>query len=322
MKKCAFTGEGGSRIVCDDPHNVRDGESDAKRQAVLLWWDESMSTRLDDERTGAKVIVMQRTHQNDLTGHILETEAGYTHLCLPARYEPDHPHLCPKDWRTQGGQPLWPEKFPEEVLDTREAEMTEYAVASQHQQRPQPRGGGMFRVERFEIIDAPPSAPLRVVRYWDKAATEGGGARSAGIKMAKLVDGTFAVLDVRKGQWSWDKREAIIRQTASLDGADVTIWVEQEGGSGGKESAENTIRSLPGYKVYADRVTGNKVTRAEPYSVQVNQGQVKLLRAEWNASFIQEHEDFPMSRFKDQVDAAAGAFNKLALVKKAGVWGK
>ena len=88
-------------------------------------------------------------------------------------------------------------------------------------------------------------------------------------------------------------------------------WIEQEPGSGGKESAENTIRNSAGYPVYADKVTGSKEMRAEPCAAQVQGGNVYLVAGNWNADFLDEHESFPNGRTKDQVDACAGAFAKL-----------
>jgi hypothetical protein len=82
----AATGEGGDRIVVDDPHNVREANSDATREATNQWWDQVMSTRLNDPRTGAQVIVMQRVHENDLAGH-LTRRGGFEELKLPAEYE-------------------------------------------------------------------------------------------------------------------------------------------------------------------------------------------------------------------------------------------
>jgi predicted phage terminase large subunit-like protein len=90
------------------------------------------------------------------------------------------------------------------------------------------------------------------------------------------------------------------------------VWVEQEPGSGGKESAENTIRNLAGKRVYADKVTGSKRVRAEPFAAQVQAGNVFLIAGAWVPYFRDECEAWPNSKYKDQVDAAAGAFNRLA----------
>ena len=126
-----------------------------------------------------------------------------------------------------------------------------------------------------------------------------------------LSNGHWVVEDVKRGQWSTHERESIIRETAEVDGGRCKVWVEQEPGSGGKESAEGTIRNLAGYSVYSERPTGDKVFRADPYSVQVNVGMVSLLAGPWNAKYIEEHRFFPYSTFKDQVDASSGAFSKL-----------
>jgi predicted phage terminase large subunit-like protein len=158
------------------------------------------------------------------------------------------------------------------------------------------------------------------MRYWDKAGTEGGGAYSAGVKMEKTKDNQFYITDVERGQWSAWKREEKIKQCAELDGKEVKVWVEQEPGSGGKESAESTVRNLSGFLVYTDRVTGSKEVRAEPYAVQVEAGNVYVLNKPWTKDFLLEHEKFPTGKYRDQVDAAGGAFNKLAALKQAGVW--
>lgn len=108
----------------------------------------------------------------------------------------------------------------------------------------------------------------------------------------------------------------MIRQTAELDGVDVRVWIEQEPGSGGKESADATVRNLSGYRCDIDRVTGSKESRAYAYSGQVEYGHFMLIRAEWNSEFLSEHMNFPAGKYKDQVDAASGAFNKLAAKRK------
>ena len=112
-----------------------------------------------------------------------------------------------------------------------------------------------------------------------------------------------------------ERREAIVQETARMDGTSTIIWLEQEPGSGGKESAQASILGLAGFIVYADRPTGDKASRADSYSVQVNNGGIRLLKAPWNRDFIEEHRFFPFSTYKDQVDAAAGAFNKLVFKK-------
>ena len=117
------------------------------------------------------------------------------------------------------------------------------------------------------------------------------------------------------GCWSALEREQEIRALAAMDRRNIKgpyeIGVEQEPGSGGKESAEATIRSLAGYSVFADRVTGSKQLRAEPFAAQVQGGNVSLVAGDWVRDFLDEAESFPSGKFKDQIDAASGAFTRL-----------
>ena len=200
-----------------------------------------------------------------------------------------------------------------------EADLGQYGYAGQIGQEPTPPGGGMFKVANLEIItELPdPSLILKKIRYWDKAATKDAGAYTAGVKMLQVMGGRWIVEDVRRGQWSSEKREQIMQETAHMDGKDTIIWLEQEPGSGGKESAEGSIRGLAGFVVYKERPTGDKASRADSYSVQVNNGGVRLLKAPWNHSYLEEHRFFPFGTTKDMVDASSGCFNHLVHKKIA-----
>jgi len=178
----------------------------------------------------------------------------------------------------------------------------------------------MFKVVRVHVEDVAPKRFVQKIRFWDKAGTEGGqGAFTVGLLMGKDEKGHFWVLDVVRGRWDSSERENIIHKTAQADGRDVIIGIEQEPGSGGKESAENTVRRLAGYRVRVDRPSGSassKELRADPYSVQVNNGNVYVVRGPWLTEYLSELSYFPHSKYKDQVDASSGAFNTLAKGKR------
>lgn len=310
----SMTGRRGDRITWDDPLSVEKSFSVAHRQTAIDVLKETLPTRLNDPEKSAICMVMQRLHEEDPSGYILDNDLGYEHLCLPMEFEPErkcYTSIGFEDPRTEEGELLFPERFPQSVIDRDKKVMGSYAWAGQSQQRPAPRSGGFFKWENLEVVKATPEI-VRTVRYWDKAGTDGGGAYTAGVKMGKGKDGNFYVMDVVRGQWEAHKREKIIKQTAEADGIDVEIWIEQEPGSGGKESAQSTIRNLAGFNCKAEKVSGDKEVRAEPYSVQVEAGTIKILSQEWTKPFIDEHKTFPVGKYKDQVDAAAGGFNKLA----------
>ena len=321
----SMTGKRGDRVVWDDPHSVESSLSPAHREVALRVFQETLPTRLRNPKSSAIVVVMQRLHEMDVSGYILENDLGYEHLCLPMEFEVENrctTSLGFRDPRTKEGELLFPKRFDRETVDRDKKVMGTYAVAGQFQQRPAPRSGGFFEWEKLEIVRATPRI-VRKIRYWDKAGTEGGdGARTAGVLIGKGVDGLFYILDVVKGRWQAAQRERVIKQTAMSDGPSVEIWIEQEPGSGGKESAENTILMLSGFRIRAERPTGDKVVRAEPYSVQVEAGNVKILEGDWNKEFIDEHKSFPVGKTKDQIDSVGGGFNKLNVASKLGAYAK
>lgn len=315
----SMTGRRGDRVVWDDPHSAEAALSDAHRETALRVFQETLPTRLNNPDRSAIVIVMQRLHEMDVSGLILENDYGYEHLCLPMEYESER-HCTTSigfsDPRKEEGELLFPGRFSRETVDRDKKVMGSFAVAGQFQQRPAPRGGGFFQWQKLTVVDKVPKIK-RKVRYWDKAGTEGGGAYTAGVLMGVGDDDYYYVLDVVRGQWGAAERERTIRATAKTDGESVAIWIEQEPGSGGKESAESTIRNLAGYNIRAERATGEKSIRAEPYSVQVEAGNIMVKRAEWNQAFIDEHKTFPVGKYKDQIDASGGAFNKLSMPREA-----
>lgn len=172
--------------------------------------------------------------------------------------------------------------------------------------------GKVFDRAWFKIVDAAPADAQRI-RFWDKAGTEDGGKFSAGVKMSRAANGLYYVEHVLRGQWSSLRRNQAMRQMAEIDGKSTMIEIEQEPGSGGKESAEISIRELAGWTVRATPATGDKVTRSGPFAAQAEAGNVYLVRGEWNEAYLAEHHHFPDGTFKDQVDASSGAFNRLAL---------
>jgi len=198
--------------------------------------------------------------------------------------------------------------------------------------------GLMFHRQWFEIVDEAPVKANRI-RYWDKAGTAAAdnpaAAYSAGVKMAEK-DGIYYIEDVKRGQWSSDDRNKVMKQVSALDAQrhrnNVQIWFEQEGGSGGKESAELTIKMLAQYPVHRDVVSGKrhrsaggeklpgeaKIVRAGPWCAQAEAGNIKLVHGPWNEDFLAEVCAFPEYAFMDQVDATSGAFNKLAKRKGHG----
>jgi predicted phage terminase large subunit-like protein len=170
------TGFGADILVADDPHLVKEAESDLIREGVVRWWTETMPSRLNNRRTGAMIVVMQRVHEGDLAGHILAADMGYVHFCVPMAYVPcKHVNAWVNgkvetiigdeiddiadddifwvDRRTEEDELLWPARFPASDVAKLEKELGPYAFAGQYQQDPAPRGGGIIRTEWWRTWD-------------------------------------------------------------------------------------------------------------------------------------------------------------------------
>lgn len=172
----AVTGEGGSIIVCDDPNSASEAFSEASIEATKEWWDGTMSTRLNDMKTGAYIIIQQRLAEDDLTGHVLEKEAdGWTHLCLPMRYEADRSFVTSIGWedpRQNEGDLLWPDRFGEEEVAKLEKSLGPFMAAGQLQQRPEPAGGGVIKREWWQLWEERSFPPMDyIVASLDTAYT-------------------------------------------------------------------------------------------------------------------------------------------------------
>lgn len=314
----SITGKGFHLGLIDDPlKNAEGAASSVIREKHKEWYGSTFYTR--QEPDAAIVIIQTRWNEDDLTGYLLSEEIqgenpeNWHVVCLPAIFEETQhfPETCEveKDWREVGAA-LCPERYDESKLSKIQSRIGEYHFGALYQQRPTPRQGLFFHVDKLEIVDAAPVEGRRA-RGWDKAATSGSGDFTTGLKMSKGSDGLFYIEDVKRGQWDTATRDRVIRQTAAIDGIGCTQIGEQEPGSGGKESAENFVRMLAGFPVETTPSTANKEERADPFSSQVNAGNVRLVKGDWNKVFIDELRAFPHGKNDDQVDGSSLAFNKL-----------
>lgn len=316
----AVTGFGAKLIIIDDPiKSWKEAQSTLIRDTAWEWYENTLLSRLREG--GRMVLIITRWHQDDLAGRILAKERDlWTVLRFPAlaetQEERDRAHeflgLPPQQGDLIGrapGEPLAPRRFSRETLEARRSTSGWWAI---YQQIPRPTEGNLVKRQWLTIVDAVPAdADIRArVRYWDKAGTSGGtGARTAGVRLALAKDGRIYVEHSIAGYFNAGERERVIRQTAELDGKTVKVYVEQEPGSGGLESAQATIRNLQGFSVYADRPTGDKDTRLEPFAAQAQAGNVYLKRGDWNMDYIEELIAIPNGARRDQGDATAGAYN-------------
>jgi predicted phage terminase large subunit-like protein len=334
------TGERGDRFIIDDPHNVKTAESDADLEDKAQWFTEVVPSRVNDLEKSAFIVIMQRVHERDVSGIILAEDLGYTHLELtmemelhrrchtvvlwhPPGAKSSDPKVPFRDPREVEGELLFPDRFTRKGVDSLKKSLSswggDYAIAGQLQQRPAPRGGGMFKVEACgEPIDfVPPGA--RRVRGWDIAgSTRKKSPFTAGVKLAEL-NGIYYVEHVERDRKEIEEAEKLIKDTVIEDGQGVRQSLPQDPGSAGKSQKRHLGVALTGYEFIIDPESGDKVDRAVGIASQWNNGNVKLVRGGWNKAFLNELATFPRGTYKDQVDALSRAYSELLKKREKGV---
>ena len=310
----ATTGFRGDFLILDDAHNSSEGESDAKRSEAVQWFLETFQTRVNDLDNSPIVVVGQRIHEEDV--YAAAIDLGYEHLNIPMEWDESMRKTTSIGWtdpRSQDGELMWPERFSKDAIERLKKAMGPYATASQMQQTPVPRKGGLINVDNIKVLDELPDEPFIAVRAWDLAASEGAGAFTVGLQMLYGQESDrFYIADVRRKQLGAGGVRQLILDTAEEDGVPTKIVLPQDPGQAGKALVEDMIAALTGYTAKAELQSGAKETRAAPLATQVDIGRVCVLNRTWTRPLLDELRFFPKGKFKDQVDAAASAFNELA----------
>jgi predicted phage terminase large subunit-like protein len=326
------TGERADRIIIDDPHSVKTAESDAVRAETLRWWREVIPTRVNDPQTSAFVVIMQRVHEDDVSGDILENRGSeWVHVMIPMRYETDrHCRTAHgEDPRTEDGELYWPERFPEWTVVRDSVALGQFGISAQFQQSPTPRGGGIIR--RDQWLPWPPigeedrwttdAGQVRfppwefVCAYLDTAFTE----REENAWCAYTRWGVFADSAGRPKVMlasAWRDRPTL-RQLAekTLDscrrgGVDVLVIENRAGAEWVKQELQRLMRQGE-FSIILDEPRGDKVARLHAVSPLFDDRVVHAPDRGWAEMVITEVSQFPKGRWKDLTDTVSGALGYL-----------
>jgi len=313
------TGKGGDYVIVDDPLSAADASSDAALASVVRWYDQVLSTRLNDPKTGARIVVMQRLHELDLAGHILE-QGGYTHLNLPMEYEPDAVQWTgfgDPDPRTEAGQLLAPERIgPKEVADFK-VRLGSRGYAGQYQQRPSPAEGAILKREWWRYWRGPLPEFEWIVQSWDTAFKTGRENDFSACITLGVSGGAFYVLDRWHDRVEFPELErAVIAQHAKWLPDEILV----EDAASGQSLIQQLQREdggvvLPIVPFKPDR---DKIARVNAVSPYVEGGRVHLpADVIWRDDFIEETAVFPAGAHDDQVDAFTMAMIRMAARENA-----
>ena len=301
-----LTGRGGDLIIIDDPMKGTDAYSESSRKKVLEFFSGTAMSRLNDKERGAIVLVMQRLHEEDLSGHLLGA-GGWTHLCLPA--------IAPEDQRIQTGPrsfytrtkgvPLQPARESSPSLRRQKSDMGSMHFSAQYQQEPLPAAGLMFQRRWLKTYNKAPrfKAGDIIVQSWD-TATKDGVLNDYSVCVTALVrKNQVFTLDVYRQKLIFPR---LLEKTISLARRERATVLLIEDAASGAQLIQQLKRDCPtGVPTpIARATTSDKVTRASGQTARVEAGDLILPNeAPWLEDFLKELLGFPHARYFDQVDA-------------------
>lgn len=293
-----LTGRGGDLIVIDDPLGAQDAYSDQRRGAANAWFKNTLLSRLNNQRTGAIVIVMQRLHMDDLTGFVTEGNDDWTVLSLPAiAVEDEVIDLGRGRSHRRRIEDVLSVRSPREVLNRLRSNLGSDLFESQYQQSPGPPGGAMFKRAWVQRFDAPP-ARGRIIQSWD-TATKTGPENDWSVCVTCLITynpDCYFIIDVFRARIGYPELHAKVHELRARY-RPGTIFIE-DAGVGSALLQDPKLYPRPTACVAKQ----SKEVRASMASLRFEKGQIF---PPWLAAFEAELFAFPKAKHDDQVDAVS-----------------
>ncbi len=303
----SLTGEGGDVIIVDDPQNPLMANSETERQASINFFKNTLQTRLNDPKNGAIIIIMQRLHENDLTGYILSEQLGYDHICLPAIAEQRTVVTFPisgKEIIREEGDVLNPDRFGAEILDGLKKSMGSSQFAGQFQQTPAPAEGVIFKREWLGNFFKPAGAPHQtiLIQSWDMAFTKSeGSAKVAGFVMGRSGSSIY-IHDLVNDKMSFTESVAAVRTLSGKWPRARAKVVENK--ANGPAIVDLLKKEIPGMVEFNPK--GSKEERAISVTPYFEAGNIWFpdpATHPWVEDLIRDLLIFPKGTYKDTVDA-------------------
>jgi predicted phage terminase large subunit-like protein len=310
------TGLGGQVLVLDDPHDTEKIISEKERERALHNFDHKLYTRLDDRKAGVIVLVMQRLHTKDLSGHLLEGAGRerWEHLCIPMEAPARKVYIFPvskKQHVREEGDLLNPAREGPAEIEEHKERLGSLGYAGQFQQRPVPEGGAIFKSSYFKLWpegkDRDLGLPkfIRIVQSWDTAIKSSETNSYSVCTTWGEVDYFFLLLHVWRKHVEFPEMLHAMRELAAQWNPDA-ILVEDK--SSGQSAIQELRRST--LSVIAISVDTDKIARARAAAPTAEAGKIWIMRdAPWARLYLDELCNFPKSEFTDQVDSTTQFIN-------------
>jgi predicted phage terminase large subunit-like protein len=307
-----ITGSGADIIIIDDPQNPKLASSEAERQNTIHFHDHTLFSRLNQPDIGVRMLVMQRLHERDLTGHLIDEDEGrpedYQHICIPGEY--DESLIKPPELRKYYSEEglFWKTRFNWNTLNAYKKALGELQYAGQINQTPAPPEGSIWKKDWFEIL-----SPNDITRHeWkepthfilDTAYTAKQSEDPSGILCYFMRDGIMYIVNIAE---VWKEFPALLEWIkAYVKVNDYTansiIYVEPK--ASGK-SVVQTLRSTTNLniaEIESDMLKDDKITRANAVAPILQSAKVKLIKGAWNDKFLSQVTLFPNAKHDEFVD--------------------
>lgn len=311
-----LTGRGADLIVIDDPLKPDEALSETKRKSVNEWYDNSLLSRLNDKESGAIIITMQRLHQDDLVGHVLEQE-GWEVASFAAIAEEDEVHdietiLGPRRFVRGTGEALHPARESITTLGIIRQTVGEYNFASQYQQTPIPKGGAMVKTHWLQFY-GPNDLPKRfstIVQSWDTANKTSELNDYSACTTWGYFEGKCYLLHVfRKRLIYPDLKRAVMDLKRQFSPSSIIIEDKASGTQLIQDLKADGISNVKGVEPLSGM---DKVMRLNAKTPMFENGFVFLPKqATWLDEYVRELTGFPGAKFDDQVDSTTQALEFL-----------
>jgi len=305
---------------CDDPQNPKKASSEVERLNTIEFYDHTLVSRLNQLEIGVRIVVQQRLHEQDLTGHLMDVKDGrpeeHKHICIPG--ELDEEILSPPDIKKYYKDGLfWPTRFSRSVIDSFKKSLGSLQYAGQIGQRPVPPEGNLFKKAWFEVID-----PAMIVRdpskspiyfFIDTAFTEDEKERNDPTGLLTVFEKNDDIYIVNFTQVWMEMPELIkfIPQYVAMNGYTSYSAIYIEPKANGKSVVQTIKRetALNVIEIEAEFIRDDKLTRASSVSPTAQAGRVKMIKGVWNDKYLSELTSFPNARHDEAVDTTVYALN-------------
>jgi predicted phage terminase large subunit-like protein len=320
-----LTGRGGDILIIDDPMKPGDAFSETLRKSVNDWYDNTLLSRLNNKQDGVIIVVMQRLHQDDLVGHLLELNK-WDILRFPAVAEEDETYVAETEFgqirfERKAGEVLDQQRETFETLQQLRQQMGDYAFQSQYQQNPIPVGGAIVKTDwlRYCTPEELPSRFSTIIQSWDTANKSGQLNDYSVCTTWGSFNGQYYLLDVFRRRLDYpDLRRAVKELSGRYSPHAVVI---EDKGSGTQLLQDLRVDGLFRLKAYCPPPGNDKQMRLFGQSAVFENGRVWLPKAaSWLADYVRELTTFPGTKYDDQVDSTTQALDYMSRNNSLDIW--